>query len=320
MCFIQCVRSDKTYTGRCHKGTKQKNDQLSWLWAQSTALYPSIYLPQRLAGSMDAALMIRYEQAYLFPVLTQPFWNQTYIKLLCFLHSDTDCWRLSEWHHCGVMTTVIIRPCLFFHMFDWHSHIPWTFLIRWQLSKVNIIWWNWIFKSNQDVFACRRIWSTHLERAHHSAQPESCCGERWNSPNQKYLSNFIIVCVCVCIQSAYVTKLSCLIYQKQCILLREYIHNILGPFIQTLRANAMRCSLQRCRSHGRCARRRPNSGHWLSSASISQPHDDTDSASSEYFQRYFVCHCYLGWSGPQCQRKGAGIGQNKGWWSRDAVN
>lgn len=58
------VWADKTYTGRCHKGTKQQNDQLSWLWAQSTALYPSIYLPQRLAGSEDAALMVRYMRKY----------------------------------------------------------------------------------------------------------------------------------------------------------------------------------------------------------------------------------------------------------------
>ncbi|XP_041860866.1 hyaluronidase-3 isoform X2 [Melanotaenia boesemani] len=60
-CFNKHKRkTDKTYTGRCHKGTRQQNDLLSWLWFKSTALYPSIYLPQRLAGSADAALMIRH--------------------------------------------------------------------------------------------------------------------------------------------------------------------------------------------------------------------------------------------------------------------
>lgn len=60
--LVSRMRSDKTYTGRCHRGTKKQNDRLSWLWGQSTALYPSIYLPQRLAGSVDAALMVRYRE------------------------------------------------------------------------------------------------------------------------------------------------------------------------------------------------------------------------------------------------------------------
>ncbi|XP_040009359.1 hyaluronidase-3 [Xiphias gladius] len=60
-CFNKHKRkTDKSYTGRCHRGTRQQNDRLSWLWSQSTALYPSIYLPQRLAGSMEAALMVRH--------------------------------------------------------------------------------------------------------------------------------------------------------------------------------------------------------------------------------------------------------------------
>lgn len=51
---------DASYTGCCHAGTRRQNDRLSWLWAQSTALYPSIYLSQQLAGSSRAALMVRY--------------------------------------------------------------------------------------------------------------------------------------------------------------------------------------------------------------------------------------------------------------------
>uniref|UniRef100_A0A3Q3WT91 Hyaluronidase n=1 Tax=Mola mola TaxID=94237 RepID=A0A3Q3WT91_MOLML len=52
--------TDNSYTGRCQKRNKKQNDQLSWLWGQSTALYPSIYLPRRLEGSVDAALMVRH--------------------------------------------------------------------------------------------------------------------------------------------------------------------------------------------------------------------------------------------------------------------
>lgn len=57
---------DDSYTGRCHPGTRGQNDHLSWLWSQSTALYPSIYLPQRLAGSSRAALMVRYRISLAF--------------------------------------------------------------------------------------------------------------------------------------------------------------------------------------------------------------------------------------------------------------
>ncbi|XP_037707086.1 hyaluronidase-3 isoform X2 [Choloepus didactylus] len=36
------------YTGRCHAATIARNTQLRWLWAASSALFPSIYLPPRL--------------------------------------------------------------------------------------------------------------------------------------------------------------------------------------------------------------------------------------------------------------------------------
>ncbi|XP_061114704.1 hyaluronidase-3 [Conger conger] len=54
------VRHFYNYTGHCHPKTTERNDRLDWLWSQSTALYPSIYLPQHLAGSSDAALMVRF--------------------------------------------------------------------------------------------------------------------------------------------------------------------------------------------------------------------------------------------------------------------
>ncbi|XP_036388714.1 hyaluronidase-3 [Megalops cyprinoides] len=53
-------KHDHKYTGHCHPKTVGRNDRLGWLWEQSTTLYPSIYLPYWLAGSNDAALMVRY--------------------------------------------------------------------------------------------------------------------------------------------------------------------------------------------------------------------------------------------------------------------
>uniref|UniRef100_A0A3Q3X0Y5 Hyaluronidase n=1 Tax=Mola mola TaxID=94237 RepID=A0A3Q3X0Y5_MOLML len=78
------------YTGRCQKRNKKQNDQLSWLWGQSTALYPSIYLPRRLEGSVDAALMVRYSQSsplHTTPVL--PYARLAFTHTLTFLN-ETD--------------------------------------------------------------------------------------------------------------------------------------------------------------------------------------------------------------------------------------
>ncbi|GAA6069456.1 hyaluronidase-2 [Tachysurus ichikawai] len=38
----------KNYTGRCPEVEMKRNDQLKWLWTESTALFPSIYLGHRL--------------------------------------------------------------------------------------------------------------------------------------------------------------------------------------------------------------------------------------------------------------------------------
>ncbi|MED6260375.1 hypothetical protein ATANTOWER_015990 [Ataeniobius toweri] len=223
-------KTDKTYTGRCHKGTKQKNDRLSWLWGQSTALYPSIYLPQRLAGSMDAALMIRH-------------------RLLEALRVAS-LWR----HGNNINQATPVLP---------YARLAFTHTLNF-LNK------------------------TDLE---HTLGESASLGTAgvvlWGE--MKFGKS-----------------------KQQCILLRDYIHNVLGPFIQSLRADTLRCTLQLCHSHGRCARRRPDSGHRLSSASTSDPHNDTDSASSKHFQRHFMCQCYSGWTGPQCQRKTVGSGQNQG--------
>nr|AFP89957.1 hyaluronoglucosaminidase 2 [Ovis aries] len=54
--FPDCYNHDyvqnwETYTGRCPDVEVSRNDQLSWLWAESTALFPSVYLEETLASS-----------------------------------------------------------------------------------------------------------------------------------------------------------------------------------------------------------------------------------------------------------------------------
>lgn len=60
--FPDCYNNkfqDPNYNGNCPDIEKERNDALSWIWKQSTALYPSIYLMSNLKSSPNAALYVR---------------------------------------------------------------------------------------------------------------------------------------------------------------------------------------------------------------------------------------------------------------------
>ncbi|XP_051007521.1 hyaluronidase-5-like [Acomys russatus] len=60
--FPDCYNNnyqDPNYTGSCPDTEKERNDDLSWLWKESTALYPSIYLWSDLKSSSKAVLYVR---------------------------------------------------------------------------------------------------------------------------------------------------------------------------------------------------------------------------------------------------------------------
>ncbi|XP_070247419.1 hyaluronidase-3 isoform X1 [Myotis yumanensis] len=53
------------YTGHCHPAARARNTQLHWLWAASSALFPSIYLPPRLPPAHHQAFVRhRLEEAF----------------------------------------------------------------------------------------------------------------------------------------------------------------------------------------------------------------------------------------------------------------
>ncbi|XP_012883706.1 PREDICTED: hyaluronidase-3 [Dipodomys ordii] len=53
------------YTGHCRAATLAQNNQLHWLWAASSALFPSIYLPPRLPPAHHQAFVrYRLEEAF----------------------------------------------------------------------------------------------------------------------------------------------------------------------------------------------------------------------------------------------------------------
>lgn len=59
-CYNNNGQGQSGYSGKCHNGTEILNDRLGFLWQQSTALYPSIYLWRKLAGHTHAQLMVRH--------------------------------------------------------------------------------------------------------------------------------------------------------------------------------------------------------------------------------------------------------------------
>ncbi|XP_008979931.1 hyaluronidase-1 isoform X2 [Callithrix jacchus] len=69
--FPECYNYDflsPNYTGECPSGIRAQNDQLGWLWGQSRALYPSIYMPAVLEGTGKSQSYVRHRVGEAFRV------------------------------------------------------------------------------------------------------------------------------------------------------------------------------------------------------------------------------------------------------------
>ncbi|XP_025901825.1 hyaluronidase-1 [Nothoprocta perdicaria] len=69
--FPDCYNNDfdsKDYTGKCPLIEQARNKELFWLWRNSRALYPSIYLPQQLSGTNKVLNYVRHRVAEAFSV------------------------------------------------------------------------------------------------------------------------------------------------------------------------------------------------------------------------------------------------------------
>ncbi|KAF7647813.1 hypothetical protein LDENG_00166290 [Lucifuga dentata] len=64
------------FTGECPDIEKQRNNELLWLWKESTALYPSIYLELVLRNSYQARMFVRHRIQEAMRVSTLP--NSSY--------------------------------------------------------------------------------------------------------------------------------------------------------------------------------------------------------------------------------------------------
>ncbi|NXU56720.1 HYAL2 protein, partial [Turnix velox] len=95
--FPDCYNHDysknkESYTGQCPDVEKTRNDQLAWLWRESTALYPSIYLDALLASTPNSRKFVRarvmeamrisqrHHDGYSLPVFV--YTRPTYIRKL----------------------------------------------------------------------------------------------------------------------------------------------------------------------------------------------------------------------------------------------
>ncbi|XP_070789832.1 hyaluronidase-1 isoform X1 [Pituophis catenifer annectens] len=80
--FPNCYNNqyqDANYTGECPEIEKQRNNKLYWLWNQSRALYPSIYLPQILRLTHKTLEFARHRIQEAFRVVK---WTQNDIPVL----------------------------------------------------------------------------------------------------------------------------------------------------------------------------------------------------------------------------------------------
>ncbi|KAL2091277.1 hypothetical protein ACEWY4_013540 [Coilia grayii] len=59
-CYNHDYRSGlENYTGRCPDVEVTRNEQLRWLWTESTALFPSIYMPTALRSTLSGRQFVR---------------------------------------------------------------------------------------------------------------------------------------------------------------------------------------------------------------------------------------------------------------------
>ncbi|XP_067091313.1 hyaluronidase-5-like [Osmerus mordax] len=76
-CYNYDYNQDKEhYSGSCPDIEKERNDELMWLWKESTALFPSIYLELILRDSYQARLYVRHRIQEAMRVSVLP--NQNY--------------------------------------------------------------------------------------------------------------------------------------------------------------------------------------------------------------------------------------------------
>ncbi|XP_075403531.1 hyaluronidase-2 [Tenrec ecaudatus] len=232
--FPDCYNHDyvqnwESYTGRCPDVEVARNDQLAWLWAESTALFPSVYLDEVLASSAHCRKFVSFRVQ--------------------------EALRVANTHHANHALPVYVftRP-------------TYTRGLR-GLNETDLI--STIGESAALGAAGVILWGD----AGHTTSPDTC----------QYLKN--------------------------------YLTQLLVPYVVNVTWAAQYCSWAQCHGHGRCVRRDPSANTFLHLSASSfrlvpdlvsgepqlRPKGELSWADRDYLKTHFGCQCYLGWGGEQCQ-------------------
>ncbi|XP_008051610.1 hyaluronidase-2 isoform X2 [Carlito syrichta] len=233
----------ESYTGRCPDVEVARNHQLAWLWAESTALFPSVYLDETLNSSTHGRNFVSFRVR--------------------------EALRVAHTHHANHALPVYVftRP---------------TYSRRLTgLSEMDLI-------------------STIGESAALGAAGVILWGD-----------------------AGYTTS------TETCQYLKDYLTQLLVPYVVNVSWATQYCSWAQCHGHGRCVRRNPSSNTYLHLSANSfrlvpghspgdpqlRPVGELSWADLDHLQTHFRCQCYLGWGGDQCQwdhRRAAG-GASRAW-------
>ncbi|MFT7800900.1 hyaluronidase-3-like [Arapaima gigas] len=222
-CF-NYYKKNYNYTGRCHPKDSERNDRLDWLWHDSSALYPSIYLPLSLAGSQNAALMVRHRLLEALRVASK---------------------------YSSSSKAVPVLP---------YARVAFAHTLRF-LTK------------------------TDLERTLGEAAALGAAGVvLWG-------------------------ELRFAKSKQQCEILRDYVAQVLGVYLKSLKSGLQQCSMELCGGNGRCVRRDPHYGHYLHvselclSSTTQGPLGCNSTYDSTQLGLAFRCSCYQAWSGERCEER-----------------
>lgn len=145
--FPDCYNHDyvqnwESYTGRCPDVEVARNDQLAWLWAESTALFPSVYLDETLASSRHGRNFVSFRVQEALRVARTHHANHA-LPVYVFTR-PTYSRRLT-----GLSEVCVSRALPFYSFLEDPLHI---WVIRGHYRTVPVVYWLLHIPSNHSVY------------------------------------------------------------------------------------------------------------------------------------------------------------------------